>query len=197
MAALDPSTGAFNYFDIDNIEATLHDIEEDSYGTLWLTDFFYLWAFDKEEKRFYKFEVPNSNFLGTLFIDQSNLLWLGADIGLHSLELKPLNLLINEYLSFTNYNHLISTSFIQDIEGFNHDLWISHPGGLFSINTLNQEVKSFDRNDGLYNLYTSSWNTFKNSRGELIYTWEDKINIFHPDSIRYNDYVPTVGDHGL
>ncbi len=192
LAVLDPSTETFIIYDFESTDNILQDIEEDLYETLWLQDGLNLWAFDKERKRFYTFEVPNSNYLGALFIDQSNRLWLGTDIGLYSLELKPLGSLINEPLNLINYNHLISLNFIQDIEGHNNDLWISRPEGLLRINTVTQEVKTFDRHDGLYNLYTSSWNSFKNNQGELIFTWEDRFNIFHPDSISYNDYIPPL-----
>ncbi|WP_460541492.1 hybrid sensor histidine kinase/response regulator, partial [Echinicola sediminis] len=73
----------------------------------------------------------------------------------------------------------------------NH-LWFSTNKGLSRMNLLTKKVKNFDASDGLQSNEFNYGAYLKNKRGELFFGGANGLNIFNPDQIKENAFIPPV-----
>ncbi|RYG02913.1 MAG: hybrid sensor histidine kinase/response regulator, partial [Chitinophagaceae bacterium] len=71
-------------------------------------------------------------------------------------------------------------------------LWISTNNGLVKYNQGTGFFSRFTANDGLQGLEFIVGACMKSKRGELFFGGTNGFNVFNPDSIKFNNYVPPV-----
>lgn len=175
---------------------------EDSRKRIWIgTEFSGLNLAEYNEKGAVAFKrfahVPNNpaslanDCVNHIFEDSKGDLWIATEGGLSKFR--------NEGI-FKNYtikdglpsNHIKSIA--EDDKGF---LWLGTAAGLSRFHPVEETFRNYTHNDGLQHGEFSRYCVYKTRKGELIFGGTNGFNIFHPDSIKDNPYLPEVYITGL
>lgn len=97
-----------------------------------------------------------------------------------------------KFSAFTTRQGL-ADNYIQGILEDNRGmLWLSSKKGITRFNPQDGAVRNYGVNDGLQGLEYSIWTCFKNKRGEMYFGGTEGLNLFDPEAIRDNPFVPAV-----
>ncbi len=168
---------------------------QDRYGILWVGTSNGLNRFRKQSNDFITYNQANDNsgglsngYIVTLFEDETGVLWAGTHGG-------GLNRFHKEADNFTHYTEKdgLPDGVIYAIEQDNsRHLWISTNRGLSRFNIDTQVFRNYDVNDGLPSNRFNHNAIERTKNGELIFGTVYGITVFHPDSIKDNNYIPPV-----
>ncbi len=169
-------------------------IAEDHLGNLWIPHGGEgLSMYDREKDHFIRFVNTNEpgslahNNLSVVFEDSKQRLWVGTNGGLC--------LFHRETGTFTTYRteHGLPGNVIVGILEDDHgNLWLSTNYGLSRFNPETLTCKNFDASDGLQSNQFNRWAFKKLSSGEMLFGGLNGFNLFHPDNIFENTFVPPV-----
>jgi len=180
----------------DNWVRTLY---ETSYGEIWLSSSMTTELFDKKSERFTHFSHDRDNLksisydgANMFFEDSKKNLWIGTIGGL--------NVFNREDSTFSYYNqeHGLPNNVINGILEDNHgNLWISTNKGISKfINGINcpgnPVFKNYDVGDGLQGDEFRPRSYCKGKQGRMYFGGKNGFNVFHPDSLTENSYIPPV-----
>jgi signal transduction histidine kinase/ligand-binding sensor domain-containing protein/DNA-binding response OmpR family regulator len=130
---------------------------------------------------------PNSiinNRISAIYQDRSNNFWIATLGGLD--RFNP------ETEIFTHFSKREELQGIIGIlEDSHNNLWLATNKNILKFNPQNNELKSYSKGDGLLANQFSSKAIFKNEDGEMFFGGHG-FNIFHPDSLVRNSYIPPV-----
>ena len=196
----DTRTGSFSNYSYDPMDTTtisdnrIHSIYLDSYDRMWVCTRSGLNLMDRENGKFIRYTLdqntPNSisdNYVSNILLDNSNRYWVGTQNGL--------NLFNYETGEFQNiYSHHglpgdFIKSILEDEQGF---LWISTDRGLARFNPDEMSFREYSSQDGLQSEEFSENAAFKGNSGMIYFGGFNGFNMFHPDSIKENPYIPPV-----
>jgi signal transduction histidine kinase len=188
-------------------------ILEDSFGNLWLgTPSGGVNLFDPETERFLYFQNNpengysiNNDIILTLYENHQNELWIGTNDGLARLIPKLHKNIFQELsASLAQGKDSLFVNFGQD-EGFpnsvmygilenkNQHLWISTNKGLAEFDmSSRQVVNTFDVSDGLQSNEFNQNAYYKSHGNRFYFGGVNGFNIFHPDSVTGNSFIPPV-----
>jgi signal transduction histidine kinase/ligand-binding sensor domain-containing protein len=160
---------------------------EDEKNKMWICTQNGLNLYDKKSNSFKVFYFPD-NDLGAFYKDKSGYIWVGSNTkGLF---------LCNEdgtiLRKYDNTNVLPNNrinAITQDNKG---NIWISSNYGISRLNTEIQKVRNFDKNDGLQGDQFFQQSFLKTRAGELYFGGYSGFNTFYPDSLKENDFTPSV-----
>lgn len=189
-----------DYFSTDdNPDGLIHNVIfclfEDSRENFWIgTEGKGLDLFDRQTEKFTHFihddanpESLSNNVVNVIFEDSKGNLWVGTNGGL--------NLFNRNDKTFTKYRQkegLPNDMILGILEDNRGNLWISTNKGLSCFNYKTQECRNYDMRDGLQSNAFSRGACFKNNKGEMFFGGPNGFNIFHPDSIKDNSFIPPV-----
>ena len=138
-------------------------------------------------------KIPNdptglsNNRIQCLFYDSKANFWVGTEGGLHKFHL--------EDSTFTVYtkNDGLANDFIKAIlEDSEGNLWISTNKGISRFNPNTKTFKNYDSNDGLQGDIFVPRSACKNQAGEFLFGGLNGYNIFKPEEIKENEFIPNV-----
>ncbi|HEY4788664.1 MAG TPA: two-component regulator propeller domain-containing protein, partial [Bacteroidales bacterium] len=72
------------------------------------------------------------------------------------------------------------------------NLWISTGNGLSKFNPEKGTIRNFGKEDGLQNNQFSYGASYKSSTGELLFGGIAGFNIFNPQNVKDNDFIPPI-----
>lgn len=124
----------------------------------------------------------------SLYEDSKNRLWVGTNGG-------GLNLFDRKTKTFTVFNQssgLPNDVIMGILEDNNKNLWISTNKGLCKFNPDSLTYKNYDEGDGLQSNQFNRWAFLKLKSGELLFGGVNGYNLFNPEKIEDNTYVPPV-----
>ena len=123
-----------------------------------------------------------------LFKDSKGNMWVGSTKGLSKY--------LSESNSFRNYNEKdgLANNFVFGIvEDDKGNLWISTNNGLSKFNPKDETFKNYYFEDGLQgNEFNQNAFAKDHNSGRLLFGGSNGFNVFHPDSIKDNSYMPPV-----
>ncbi len=131
--------------------------------------------------------VSDNNII-RVFKDSRGVMWFGTTKGLSKYS--------TSNSSFTNYNVQdgLANNFVYGIvEDNNGNLWLSTNDGLSKFNPETETFKNYYLEDGLQgnefnqNAFAKDYKT-----GRILFGGPNGFNVFHPDSIKENSYVPPI-----
>jgi PAS domain S-box-containing protein len=181
---------AFNY---------VQAIIEAKNGDLWFVNSNSIGHFDRTTKRFENFAHSandstslSSNKVISIFGDSKGNLWMGTDAGL--------NLFNKSTKRFTWYrieDGLPDNSINSILEDDHGNLWIGTNKGLSKfINAINlpakPEFKNYIYGDGLQGNGFGRRSCYRGTDGMMYFGGTNGFNVFHPDKITENTYVPPI-----
>ena len=199
---LNPATGQiksyqFNANDSSSISSNATwSIAFDNTGKLWIGTFGGgVNVFDPIKEKFQRIQfnpndstgLPDNNII-RVFKDSKGNIWIGTTKGLSKY--------LGNYKRFKNYNSDdgLPNDFIYGIlEDDKGNLWLSTNDGLSKFNPVEETFKNFYANDGLQGNEFNQNAFAKDKRtGLLVFGGLNGFNIFHPDSIKDNNYIPPI-----
>jgi ligand-binding sensor domain-containing protein/signal transduction histidine kinase len=132
----------------------------------------------------------SSNGINVVFEDSEKRLWIGST---------GLSLFNREANTFTHYTRgLPDNTIVGILEDSHHNLWISTNKGISkaTIDSKNGKLeltfKNYSIQDGLQNDVFNKWAFFKSKKGEMYFGGISGFNVFQPDNIKDNHYIPPV-----
>jgi ligand-binding sensor domain-containing protein/serine phosphatase RsbU (regulator of sigma subunit) len=201
---LNPKTGRMSNFQFDENDSTsissnaTWSMAKDQSGKLWIGTGMFgggVNIFDPDIQKFTNFKNdPNDstsigdNNIIRVFNDSKGNMWLGTTQGLSRYNL--------ESNTFKNYREKdgLTNDFIYGIlEDDDGNLWISTNNGLSKFNPEDELFVNYYYQDGLQgnefnqNAYAKDYKT-----GRLLFGGPNGFNVFHPDNLAENDYLPPI-----
>lgn len=171
-------------------------VYEDKDGYLWLgTDGGGLNKFDKKTGKFYRYlrdnRKPNSlnnNKILSICGDDNGIIWLGtAGGGLNKFDSRTGNVTV-----YNEMNGLASNTIHAIVIDNNGNLWLSSTQGIAKFDTRTETFINFNKENGLQSSEFHVNSVCKSVTGELIFGGINGFNIFRPEVVEQNKYIPQV-----
>lgn len=167
----------------------------DSAGNLWVgTEGSGLNRYNKKTNQFTKFTSDpaqitslSNNQVNAIYEDKNGHIWVATSGGLNLFDKKTNT--FKHYQQSDGLPNNVVQAITEDGRGL---LWISSNKGLSRFNPKTGEFRNFDFSDGLQQGSFNRLSLFKNKEGVIYIGGQYGLNFFHPDSIKYNAYVPPV-----
>lgn len=195
-----PQTGHFQRFTTSADGRTalkgnnIISLKEDRQQNLWIgTDDGGLNCYNLNTHRIKHYFLNGERFpdLRVLFIDHKGRLWLGQK-GLYLFDRQN-----DKFKLFTTKGGL-NTEFIKGVEEDKKgNLWISTSTGITSLNPATTTFKRYNVADGLQGTEFEANASLTLKNGMMYFGGINGFNIFHPNQIRANAFVPPVYITGL
>ncbi|MDN5213550.1 two-component regulator propeller domain-containing protein [Fulvivirgaceae bacterium BMA12] len=204
----DPDTDSFRHlkFDSEEVVNTVNlnamKIFEDSEGYIWIcteTGIAKLQIDDDLKVKFVKYEYDekdayglSNNLVNTIFEDRNKNLWIGTGSGLNLFD-RP----SETFKTFRMEDGLPSNVIFGILEDDHGNLWISTSLGISKFNIQKKTFRNYDKLDGLQSNEFLRGSCFKNDDGEFYFGGINGFNVFHPDKVKDNPFIPPVYITGL
>jgi signal transduction histidine kinase/ligand-binding sensor domain-containing protein/CheY-like chemotaxis protein len=167
----------------------------DKTGRLWLgTEGGGLNYYDEKTKKFSRFihnpkdpKTISNNLVNCLFEDSGGKLWIGTNGGINIFDQKT-----KTFRSFSQRDGLPSDLIWGILEDGHGKLWISTNNGLSRFDPAAKTFRNFDFSDGLQGTSFNRMAGYKDQTGKMYFGGQTGLNVFHPDSIRYNAFIPPI-----
>jgi len=171
-------------------------ITEDNSGKLWIGTFGGgINVFDKSTQKFTHFrnDPDNPESLGDdniirVFKDSKGYIWMGTTRGLCRYYADS-----NKFRLYSEKDGLSNNSIFGILEDNKGNLWLSTNNGISKFNPKSETFNNYFAEDGLQNNEFNQ-NAFAKdfNSGNLLFGGVDGFNVFNPDRITGNTYVPPV-----
>jgi ligand-binding sensor domain-containing protein/signal transduction histidine kinase len=200
LCRFDPATGectryAYEPEDPLNTEDMVRSVYKDGDGLLWVGTQGGLLRFDPEAEAFtlYAPEPSNPSSLSHIVVNsviehRSGVLWVGTGGG----GLNRFDRSLGTFTRYTEQQGLSNNRILGILEDEQGTLWLSTGDGLSRFNPDTETVKLYDTGDGLQDSEFLLGAHTQNAAGEMLFGGVNGFNIFHPDEIGDNPYVPPV-----
>ena len=120
--------------------------------------------------------------------DQKGTIWIGTR-GNGLIQFNPETELFNAYNSSDGLPGNVVNTILEDDHGI---LWLSTVNGICSFNPLTLDIQTYNAMDGLQSNEFLRASGIKSSSGKMMFGGPGGLNIFHPDSIISNPYIPPI-----
>jgi signal transduction histidine kinase/ligand-binding sensor domain-containing protein/DNA-binding response OmpR family regulator len=164
-------------------------------GGLWvgaITGLCYFDAKNKTIKNYLKERNSSSslssNDINVIYQDSQFNIWIGTKKG----GLNLYNPASDNFTLYTEEDGLISDEIAAIIEDDQHNIWISSNKGLSKFDPKEKTFSSYTSADGLQSNEFMQGAACKTKNGELIFGGINGFNIFRPENIKNNYYIPEV-----
>jgi signal transduction histidine kinase/ligand-binding sensor domain-containing protein/CheY-like chemotaxis protein len=201
LLCYDKKNASYKYFKADPAKSgsignnSVIAVFVDSKGILWVgTEGGGLSQFDEKTSTFIHYmndrhnpKTISNNIIKCIYEDKKGNLWVGTNGGL--------NLFNRKSKTFNCYRQAdgLPNDVIQGIEEDDHGVfWISTNNGISNFNHRTGVFRNFDTSDGLQGTSFNETALYKSPTGFIYFGGQNGFNVFHPDSIRDNTYVPPV-----
>jgi signal transduction histidine kinase/ligand-binding sensor domain-containing protein len=194
---LNPATGKFKHFTAGGANSLNSNwcmkIFQDSENNLWIGTYNGARILNASRDRFTVFDknsgeggISNS-WVYSFAEDHKRNIWVGTANGLNYYDKateKFTQFLISQGLP----NEVINGILIHTPE----EIWLSTNDGLTRFNPVTMKFQNFDEYDGLQGKQYIHGSYFQSKTGEMFFGGLNGLNIFHPDSLKSNTYIPPV-----
>ncbi len=176
----------------DNVVYALAETRD---SNLWIGTLHGLNVFNRETNSFVTFfNNPNDpyslshNDIRAIHEDADGLLWIGTNGG----GLNKLDRASGRFTAFTKAQGLPDDNIYGILEDDHNNLWISTNNGLCKFNTRTFQIRNYTERDGLQSTEFNTGAYYKNKNGYMYFGGIRGFNVFHPDSIKDNRFIPPV-----
>jgi ligand-binding sensor domain-containing protein len=128
-----------------------------------------------------------ANVVHSITQDHKGVIWIGTGGGLCWFdEIK------RKFTTFSDKNGLPNIRVAQLLVDDKNRIWMSTNKGISMLNESRTEFTNYDPGDGLQGWVFSLGSGFKTHDGYLCYGGVNGFNMFHPDSLRINNFKPPL-----
>jgi len=128
-----------------------------------------------------------SNIIGSVTQDHQGVIWIGTAAGLCRF-----NETTKKFTTFSEKNGSPKGLVTQLLVDDKDRIWMSATGGISMLNDSRNKFANYDPADGLQGREFGGRTVVKTHDGYLCYGGKYGFNIFHPDSLRINNFIPPV-----
>ena len=173
----------------------IHAIFEDSRGILWIgtmtKGLIKLNRQTGEMERFANILDDTSSLAADYILsitqDHKGDIWIGTPSGLCRFDETK-----RKFTTFSENNGLPNVHVAQLLVDNEDRIWMSTKKGISMLNKSRTEFINYDPGDGLQGWEFIDQSAFKTHDGYFCYGGMNGFNMFHPDSIRKNNFIPPV-----
>jgi ligand-binding sensor domain-containing protein/signal transduction histidine kinase/DNA-binding response OmpR family regulator len=197
LTRFDVKTQSSQVYNTDNSKISDNDlraITKDYQGNLWIGNDVGLDFFNPITKEFksYKHRENDNNsiskgFVSYVFESRDLTLWICTTSGLNKFDRKK--------KSFVHYNTkqgLPNDEIMCIIEDNRGYLWISTNKGISRFDPKAGTFRNYDVSDGLQGNEYNTRSGLKTKKGEIVFGGVNGFNIFQPENIKDNPFIPPV-----
>jgi len=170
-------------------------IFEDRDGNLWVgTLNGGLNRFERDAERFTRFvrdpddvQTLSSNTVLDIYHARDGALWVGTAGGLNRFDARA-----GTFVAYREKDGLPNNfvyGILEDGQGY---LWLSTNKGLSRFDPRTETFKNYDASDGLQGDEFNQWSRYQNDEGVMFFGGLSGLNVFHPDLVQDNPFVPPV-----
>ncbi|WP_031527355.1 hybrid sensor histidine kinase/response regulator [Dyadobacter crusticola] len=167
----------------------------DKMGQLWLgTEGGGLNLYNEKSNSFTRFlhnpkdrKTISNNLVNCTVEDSKGNLWVGTNGGINVFDKRT-----KSFTSYTQRDGLPSDLIWGILEDEHGMMWISTNNGLSRFDPATRTIRNFDISDGLQGTSFNRMASYRDKSGKMYFGGQTGLNIFHPDSIRYNKFIPPV-----
>jgi len=197
-------TQRFVNFNNDSLHALLNRrnnvVFEDNRGIIWLgTQARGLIMFNPLSGRLKNFmnKQGDTSSLGGIYVcsfaqDHKGVIWVATNGGLSRFDEKT-----QSFSTFTDKNGLPNVRIKQLLVDDLDRIWMGTNRGISMLNESRTTFTNYDPSDGLQGWEFSEPSASKTHDGYFCYGGQNGFNMFHPDSIRKNPFIPPVVLRGI
>jgi signal transduction histidine kinase/ligand-binding sensor domain-containing protein/DNA-binding response OmpR family regulator len=176
-------------------QGKIYSIYEDSHGLLWIGIYGGgLCRFDPEKEQCKHYtnspddlKSLSNNFVSSIYEDNSGVLWVGTEAGLNRFDRKN-----ERFFCYRESDGLPNDMICGILEDDHGNLWVSTNNGISKFNPVDITFQNYNVNDGLQSNEFNQWAYYKTKNGEILFGGNNGFNIFHPDSLKDNPFIPPV-----
>jgi signal transduction histidine kinase/ligand-binding sensor domain-containing protein/CheY-like chemotaxis protein len=197
----DKRTGAFQRYPANSSQSgqlnyhTITTLWEDAGGNIWIgTEGGGINLLDPFKNSFTQFvhDRHNANSLSNNLVNvfcagTNGQIWIGTNGGLNCFD--PKKQTFKVYGQQDGLSNEVIQGILKDKKG---TLWLSTNKGLIAFNPKTHAIRTFDTSDGLQGSTFNRNSCFKSANGRLFFGGLSGFNSFHPDSLKYNQFIPPV-----
>ncbi|MFN2109349.1 MAG: two-component regulator propeller domain-containing protein [Anaerolineae bacterium] len=175
-------------------------IYEDAAGVLWVGVTSGLEAFDRETQQFRHYRSDPDDLtslsnptVASIYEDSAGTLWVGTLGGLNKLDRATGT--FTQYREKDGLRNAAVMGILEDdipVAQGGPNLWVSTLGGLYKFNLQTTTFTEYDEGDGLQNEQFSISSFTKSWDGAMFFGGKGGFNVFYPEQITLNPYVPPV-----
>ena len=147
--------------------------------------------FTGKQERFFSITEDTSslpsNSIASVAQDHKGVIWIGTAAGLCRF-----NETTNKFTNFSEKNGSPKGQVGQLLVDDKDRIWMSTTGGISMLNESRTKFTHYDPADGLQGREFGGKTAGKTHDGYLLYGGKNGFNIFHPDSMRINNFIPPV-----
>jgi two-component system sensor histidine kinase ChiS len=130
----------------------------------------------------------SDDLVACLYEDHAGTLWVGTTAGLNRLDKST-----GTFKRYTLKNGLPNEVIFGILEDNHANLWLSTNKGISRFDPQHETFRNYDYNDGLQgDEFNQSAYARDDRTGELYFGGSNGFNVFHPDRVKQNLYVPPV-----
>ncbi|MGX4601103.1 two-component regulator propeller domain-containing protein [Faecalimicrobium sp. JNUCC 81] len=129
----------------------------------------------------------SSDTVRSIAEDNKGNLWIGTSYGLNKFNKKS-----ETFTRYTVHDGLSNDTVYGILVDNDDDLWLSTNEGISKLDTESNKFEKFGATDGLQGNEFNGSAYYENSKGEFFFGGTNGLNIFNPDKVKKNDYVPNV-----
>jgi len=128
-----------------------------------------------------------ANYVCSISQDHKGVIWIGTASGLCRL-----NESSAKFFTFSEKNGLPNVHVAQLLVDDKDRIWMSTDKGISMLNESRTKFTNYDPSDGLQGWEFNDQSAFKTHDGYFCYCGKNGFNMFRPDSLRKNNFVPPV-----
>ena len=129
----------------------------------------------------------NHNSVHTIFEDHSGKFWIGTPGGLNLLDRQT-----GKFVTFNQMKFFSQFRIIGILEDNHNRLWLMTEKALVRFDPLTDEIKFYDKGNGMMINDFRIWANYKNRKGEMFVGGANGFAIFYPDSLKDNTFIPPI-----
>lgn len=196
----DPATGVFRTYVYDRTDNNsisdnnVSTIFKAKNGEFWVGTFDGLNLFDTETEKFKRYVgTPTStnrlsdNYVKSLYEDTDGMLWIGTTGGLNQFDRES-----GEFKAYLIDDGLPNEVIYGILEDQSKQLWISTNKGLSCWNRKEETFRNYSTHDGLQGNEFNTGASLEDQQGRMFFGGLNGFNVFYPDSIQTNGFIPPV-----
>lgn len=129
----------------------------------------------------------SSNQVFYIYEDRKGNIWAATNAGLNKLDQST-----GRFIHYTQKNGLPDNRVYNMIEDNYDNLWIGTAQGISRFNLNTETFTNYSKDDGLQEDFFNYQAIAKDFKGNIYFGGNNGFNVFHPEQVRANQYIPQV-----
>ena len=170
---------------------------EDDTGRVWIGTINGLSVYDVKQRKMRTFrndpgnaQSLGDNLIRAVYQSGDGALWIGTQSGMDRLDVPGAE--TPRFEHYDTAHGLPGATVFGIVEDAHHNIWISTNNGIATYSRALGAFMSFAVRDGLQGLEFNAGSAYRRADGELAFGGLHGLNLFRPDVIRHDMFVPPV-----